>query len=95
MTCPCLTERLLMGRKESNQTKKEIRALIFGMETHDPSIYGLDLAKELHFSTVLLHSNLSLNILVLKEHDGLVVVCLHSSSRGAAAKPLTARVKSV
>ena len=77
-----------MGRKESNQTKKETkwpRALIFGMETHDPSIYGLDLAKELHFSTVLLHSNLSLNIKVLKEHDGLVVVCLHSSSRGAAA----------
>ena len=64
-TRPCLTERLLMGRKESNQTKKETkwpRALIFGMETHDPSIYGLDLAKELHFSTVLLHSNLSLNI---------------------------------
>ena len=22
-TCPCLTERLLMGRKESNQTKKK------------------------------------------------------------------------
>ena len=23
-TCPCLTERLLMGRKESNQTNKTI-----------------------------------------------------------------------
>ena len=54
-----------MGRKESNQTNKKETilpgALIFGMETHGPSIYGLGLAKELHFSTVLLHNNLSIN----------------------------------
>ena len=25
-TCPCLTERLLMGRKESNQTNKRARS---------------------------------------------------------------------
>ena len=25
-TCPCLTERLLMGRKDSNQTKKPLNS---------------------------------------------------------------------
>ena len=37
-TCPCLTERLLMGRKESNQTNKHYYDCI----KNDFSLYDKD-----------------------------------------------------
>ena len=36
MTCPCLTERLLMGRKESNQTKTVTQVSGSASGTYDP-----------------------------------------------------------
>ena len=41
----------------------------------DPSIYGFDVAKEFHFSSVLLQSNLSLSMSVLGERGDSMVEC--------------------
>ena len=45
-TCPCLTERLLMGRKESNQTNKHTPRLKSDIEIVQIGLFFIELTTE-------------------------------------------------